>query len=49
MARTDSSIKGPKGISAFIVNAATLGITLGPKDKKMDQQGSHTCDVIFEI
>jgi acyl-CoA dehydrogenase len=48
MARTDLSIKGPKGISAFIVDASTPGITLGPKDKKMGQQGSYTCDVIFE-
>jgi acyl-CoA dehydrogenase len=48
MARTEPSIKGAKGISAFIVDASTPGITLGPKDKKMGQQGSHTCDVIFE-
>ncbi|WP_299075089.1 acyl-CoA dehydrogenase family protein [uncultured Paraglaciecola sp.] len=48
MARTDPNIKGAKGISAFIVDATTAGITLGPKDKKMGQQGSHTCDVIFE-
>ena len=48
MARTDLSIKGAKGISAFIVDASTPGITLGAKDKKMGQQGSHTCDVIFE-
>jgi acyl-CoA dehydrogenase len=48
MARTDASIKGAKGISAFIVDATTAGISLGPKDKKMGQQGSYTCDVIFE-
>ncbi|PHR83021.1 MAG: acyl-CoA dehydrogenase [Colwellia sp.] len=48
MARTDPSIKGAKGISAFIVDASTPGIILGPKDKKMGQQGSHTCDVIFD-
>ncbi len=48
MARTDLSIKGAKGISAFIVDASAPGITLGAKDKKMGQQGSHTCDVIFE-
>jgi acyl-CoA dehydrogenase len=48
MARTDPLIKGAKGISAFIVDASTPGITLGPKDKKMGQQGSHTCDVIFD-
>lgn len=48
MARTDPSIKGAKGISAFIVDASTSGIILGPTDKKMGQQGSHTCDVIFD-
>ena len=48
MARTEPSIKGAKGISAFIIDAATPGISLGPKDKKMGQQGSYTCDVIFE-
>lgn len=48
MARTNPNIKGARGISAFIVDAKTPGITLGPKDKKMGQQGSHTCDVIFE-
>jgi acyl-CoA dehydrogenase len=48
MARTDPSIKDAKGISAFIVDATTPGITLGLKDKKMGQQGSYTCDVIFE-
>jgi acyl-CoA dehydrogenase len=48
MARTNSSIKGAKGISAFIIDATTPGISLGPKDKKMGQQGSYTCDVIFD-
>ncbi|MGK0383168.1 MAG: acyl-CoA dehydrogenase [Flavobacteriales bacterium] len=48
MARTDPSINGAKGISAFIIDATTPGISLGPKDKKMGQQGSYTCDVIFE-
>jgi len=48
MARTDQSVKGAKGISAFIVDASTPGISLGRKDKKMGQQGSHTCDVIFD-
>lgn len=48
MARTNPEIKGARGISSFIVDANTPGITLGAKDKKMGQQGSHTCDVIFE-
>ncbi len=48
MARTDPDIKGARGISAFIVEKGTPGITLGPIDKKMGQAGSLTCDVIFE-
>ena len=48
MARTDPAIKGARGISAFIVEKGTPGITLGAIDKKMGQAGSLTCDVIFE-
>ncbi|MGB4247892.1 MAG: acyl-CoA dehydrogenase family protein [Pseudohongiellaceae bacterium] len=48
MARTNPAIKGARGISAFIVEKGTPGITLGAIDKKMGQAGSMTCDVIFE-
>lgn len=48
MARTDLSNKGARGISSFIVERGTPGITLGPVDRKMGQAGSLTCDVIFE-
>lgn len=48
MARTNPEIKGARGISAFIVEKGTPGISLGPIDKKMGQAGSLTCDVIFE-
>ncbi len=48
MARTNPEIKGAGGISAFLVEANTPGISLGKIDKKMGQKGSHTCDVIFE-
>jgi acyl-CoA dehydrogenase len=48
MARTNPEIKGARGVSAFIVEAGTPGITLGAKDKKMGQAGSYTSDVIFE-
>ena len=48
MARTDPSKKGASGISAFIVDAKSPGITLGKRDKKMGQKGAHTCDVIFD-
>ena len=48
MARTDPQIKGAGGISAFIVEAGTPGISFGKNDHKMGQRGAHTCDVIFE-
>lgn len=47
-ARTDPGTKGADGISAFLVEAGTPGLTVGPKDKKMGQQGAHTADVILE-
>ncbi len=48
MARTDPSNKGAGGVSAFIVDAKTPGITIGKADRKMGQHGSHTSDVIFD-
>ncbi len=48
MARTDISGKSAGGISAFIVERNTPGLSLGLPDKKMGHSGSHTCDVIFE-
>ncbi|WP_109480401.1 acyl-CoA dehydrogenase family protein [Paraburkholderia sp. C35] len=48
MARTNPEIKGAGGISAFIVEKGTPGLSLGKIDKKMGQKGAHTCDVIFE-
>ena len=48
MARTDPAIKGAGGVSAFIVDAKSPGISLGKPDKKMGQRGAHTCDVTFE-
>ncbi|MCH8552531.1 MAG: acyl-CoA dehydrogenase family protein [Natronospirillum sp.] len=48
MARTDPSDKSASGISAFIVEGDTPGLSRGAIDKKMGQKGSHTCDIIFE-
>jgi acyl-CoA dehydrogenase len=48
MARTDPAQKGAAGITAFIVDAKTPGISLGKIDRKMGQKGAHTCDVIFD-
>jgi len=48
MARTNPNDKGAGGISAFIVEAASPGISFGKRDRKMGQKGAHTCDVIFD-
>lgn len=48
MARTNPEDKSASGISAFIIESDTPGITLGKIDKKMGQKGAHTCDVIFD-
>ena len=48
MARTDPQSKDAGGVSAFIVDRATPGITVGKPDRKMGQRGSHTADVIFD-
>jgi len=48
MARTEPGSKGAGGITAFIVDANSPGISFGPKDAKMGQRGTVTSDVIFE-
>jgi len=48
MARTDAADTRAHGISAFIVERGTPGLSLGRVDRKMGQRGAHTCDVIFE-
>ena len=47
MARIDPEVKGPRGISAFIVERSAKGLQVGPTDKKMGQAGSHTAEVYF--
>ncbi len=47
-ARTEDAARPGGGITAFLVEAPTPGLSLGAIDKKMGQSGSHTCDVIFE-
>ena len=47
-ARTNPETKGSSGVSAFLVEAGTPGLSLGTPDKKMGQKGSHTCDVILD-
>lgn len=46
MARTGEA--GAKGVSCFLVDADSQGLSLGPIDRKMGQKGAHTCDVIFD-
>ncbi len=48
MARSNPEKKGASGISAFIVEADTPGLSLGKRDSKMGQKGAHTSDVIFD-
>ncbi|MFD1555789.1 acyl-CoA dehydrogenase family protein [Paraburkholderia silviterrae] len=48
MARTNPDEPRAGGITAFIVDAKTPGISFGKRDRKMGQKGAHTCDVIFE-
>jgi acyl-CoA dehydrogenase len=47
-ARTDPDAVGTKGISAFLVDAGTPGLSLGPHDRKMGQQGAWTSEVFFD-
>lgn len=47
-ARTNPDEPGARGVSAFLVDANLPGITLGPNNRKMGQQGAHVCDVIFD-
>lgn len=46
-ATTDKS-KKHKGISAFIVDSPTPGLSLGKKEDKLGIRGSSTCSLIFE-
>lgn len=46
-AKTDFNI-GHKGISAFVVDAKTPGVTIGKKENKMGFKGFSACEVYFE-
>ena len=47
-ARTDPDAKGTRGISAFLVEAGTPGLAIGPHDAKMGQRGAWTSEVFFD-
>ncbi|MBL4740841.1 MAG: acyl-CoA dehydrogenase family protein [Sneathiella sp.] len=48
MARTNPEKKGASGVSAFLVDPKTPGITISKADNKMGQRGTKTSDIIFE-
>lgn len=47
-ARTDRDARGTKGISAFLVDSNAPGVTIGPPDKKMGQEGAWTSEIFFD-
>ncbi|MER6898563.1 acyl-CoA dehydrogenase family protein, partial [Amycolatopsis sp. NPDC000740] len=46
-ARTRPADESGPGIAVFLVPADTPGLEVGPKDKKMGQEGAWTADVTF--
>jgi acyl-CoA dehydrogenase len=47
-ARTDPGAAGGRGISTFLVDAGSPGLTVGPPDHKMGQRGAWTAEVSFD-
>ena len=47
-ARTNAEQPGSSGVSAFLIEAGTPGLTVGAPERKMGQQGAHIADVILE-
>lgn len=47
-ARTDEGTRGTDGISCFLVEKDTPGLTVGPKDAKTGQAGAWTSEVILD-
>ncbi|MFD6394888.1 acyl-CoA dehydrogenase family protein [Nocardia sp. NPDC060259] len=47
-ARTRQADSSGPGISVFLVPASTPGVTVGPKDRKMGQEGAWTAEVSFQ-
>jgi acyl-CoA dehydrogenase len=47
-ARTDLAAEAGRGISVFAVDAASPGLTVGPRDHKMGQRGAWTAEVHFD-
>ncbi len=47
-ARTNPAESGARGVSAFLVSTDLDGISLGSPYRKMGQQGTYVCDVMFD-
>lgn len=47
-ARTRPADSSGPGIAVFLVPADTPGVTVGPRDRKMGQEGAWTAEVAFE-
>jgi acyl-CoA dehydrogenase len=48
IARSDPESRDHKGLTAFLVERETPGLSVGPTDRKLGLAGSHTADVLFE-
>lgn len=48
MARTDPNTTGASGISAFLIERGTPGLSTGPAYRKMGQEGSPVSEVHFD-
>ena len=46
--RTDPNSRNAGGVSAFIVERDSPGLTVGKPDRKMGQRGAQTADVAFD-
>ncbi len=47
-ARSDPSKKRTEGVSAFVVDSPTEGLSIGKKEKKMGTRAASNCEVIFK-
>ncbi len=48
IARTNKDTKDASGLSTFLVERSTPGLTVGKPEKKMGQHGTNICDVTFD-
>ena len=48
LARTGAPDSGAKGVSAFLVDRDTPGLSIGKPEKKLGQHGGAICDVHFD-